>query len=211
LLTSVIEQHADMGSISHPDLNIKALLRRNVVPGFFQDVGYVSWRRKQAAQALTVGIKQLDLPEDFGFMQRVAIDLDDPLEYIGEDPVKILAAEANVTAGVPRAYYLVHRPGTEVFKRLALDCPPSAADTLRYSYYTHVVFVDDLTDVEMDKYIPAQFQWVLVEGLKAQILWLRFGVGDPRYQAADAAYKVWVSRALENPELARRNQPVFVR
>lgn len=213
MLTSHVEQYADIGGIAGVDINLKVLLRRNVTPAFFSDVGYVSWRRKVGSQVLIVGAggKQFDLPDDFGQMQTVVVNPSAPLDYIGEDPEKVLAAEANTTNGEPTGYYLVRRATSEVFKRLALSCPPSTANTLRYTYYSHVPYADDTTEVELDKYIPAQFQWALVEALKMQIMWLRFGIGDPRYVAAEQAYRMWVERAMENPELARRNNPLFVR
>lgn len=213
MLTSNIEMYADIGGIASPDINLKVLLRRNVVPAYFQDVGYPSWRRRSASQVLLVGDagKQFDLPEDFGLMQSVAINPSQPLDYIGEDPEKVMAAEAATASGAPTGYYLVRRVTTQVFKRLALNCPPAAADVLRYSYYSHVAFPDDTTEIEMDKHVPAQFQWALVEGLKMQIMWVRFGIGDPRYVAAEQSYRMWVERAMENPELARRNNPIFVR
>jgi hypothetical protein len=214
MLTSLIEQYANIADIASPDINLKVLLRRNVVPAFMADVGYVSWRRVVAAlPLLNASGAGYDLPDDFWMMQVLAIapGFSQPLQYIGDDPEKVMAAEDNTTPGKPGAYYLVRRTTTNVFKKLKFNCVPDVAYTARYTYYSGPVFTDDTTDVEMDKYIPNQFQWALVEGLKKEILWVRFGIGDPRYVQAEQAYGMWIERAKENPELARRTAASFVR
>lgn len=209
MLTSSIETYAATGDLSSPDIDLKVMLRRNVVPAFLSDVGYPSWRRKPATFNCVASTQSYDLPDDFWQMQVVNIVLgtDDPSDvpYIGDDPQKVLLAEAATTLGKPGAYYLTRRTTTYLFKKLKFDVPPDAAYVCRYSYYSGIEFTDDTTAVELDKYIPAQFQWALVEGLKREIMFIRFGIGDSRYQASDNAYQAWVTRAAGSPELARRN------
>jgi hypothetical protein len=216
MLCSLIETYADIGGIAQPDLNLKVLLRHNVVPAFLHDVGFVSWRRQVAALPIAASTSGYDLPEDFWMMQSLALDSapSSPLQYIGDDAEKVMAAEIATTSGTPAqpgGYYLVRRATTQVFKRLKLNVIPDATYPAHYTYYSGVPFVDDTTDVEMDKYIPNQFQWVFVEGLKKEIMFLRFGIGDPRYVAAEQSYGTWVARASENPELARRSHVAFAR
>jgi hypothetical protein len=213
MLTSLIEQYADIGGIAAPDLNLKVLLRRNVVPAFLHDVGFVSWRRQVAALPIVNPTQAYDLPEDFWMMQSLALDSAPsvPLQYIGDDAEKVMAAEVNTTPGKPGGYYLVRRTTSLVFKKIKLNAIPDVSYPAHYTYYSGVPFADDTTDVEMDKYIPTQFQWVFVEGLKKEIMFIRFGIGDPRYVAAEQSYGTWVQRAAENPELARRSHAAFVR
>jgi hypothetical protein len=214
MTTTQIETYADIGGISSPDINLKVLLRRNVVPAFLSDVGYVSWRRQHATLALSVaGGKQYNLADDFWQMQSLTIDPDSSksIQYIGDDPEKVMAAELNTTPGKPTGYYLVRRVTTLLFQAVKFNYPPDQDYTARYTYYSTVPFADDTTEVELDKYLPSQFQWALVEGLKKEILFLRFGIGDPRYVAAEQAHRMWIERASENPELARRNLAAFVR
>ena len=213
MMTSLIEQYANIADLSSPDINLKVLLRHSVTPAFMADVGYVAWRRVLATLALTgVAGQGYDLPDDFWMMQVLTIDPSDaPLQYIGDDPEKVLAAERNVTPGKPGAYYLVRRATTSVYKRIKFNATPDTNYTARYTYYSGVFFPDDTTDVEMDKFIPSQFQWALVEGLKREIMFIRFGHGDPRYVASEQQYGMWIERARENPELARRTAASFVR
>jgi hypothetical protein len=213
MLTSLIEQYADIGGLSTPDINLKVLLRHNIVPAYMADVGFVAWRRSFATLSLVQGTTAYDLPTDFWMMQSLTLapDFSKNLQYIGEDPEKVMAAEANVTQGKPGAWYLVRRATTMEYRRIKFNAPPDTAYTASYSYYTGPYFADDTSDVEMDKYIPNYFQWALVEALKKEILFLRFGIGDPRYVAAEQAYGVWVGRSTENPELAHRTRAAFVR
>jgi len=213
MLTSLIEQYADIGGLSTPDINLKVLLRHNIVPAYMADVGFVAWRRSFATLSLMPGTTAYDLPTDFWMMQSLALDSAPsvPLQYIGDDAEKVMAAEVSTVPGKPGGYYLVRRTTSLVFKRFKLNCTPDASYPAHYTYYSGVPFVDDTTDVEMDKYIPSQFQWVFVEGLKKEIMFIRFGIGDPRYVAAEQSYGIWVQRAAENPELARRSHAAFVR
>ena len=50
MLTSLIEQYADIGGLSSPDINLKVLLRHNVCPAYMADVGFVAWRRAFATR-----------------------------------------------------------------------------------------------------------------------------------------------------------------
>lgn len=209
---SNVESYADVGGIASPDINLKVLLRRMVIPEFFEDVKYPSWRRVPASLPVQQGVKAYDLPDDFGQMIQVVLGIEQPVKYIGEDPDKVLAAELATQPGKPSGYYLCRREDSEVFKRLSFDCPPGQNyPNCKILYYRQANFEDDTADVDLDKFIPSQFQWALVERLKAEIMAVRFGLGDPRYTAAMESYARWVMRATENPELARRNHAVFVR
>lgn len=212
MLTSKIEQYASVGDIASPDIDLKVLLRRKVVPGFLHDVGFVAWRRPVATISLLPGQNAYDLPDDFWMMQVLTIDPSaDKLKYVGDDPEKMIAASANVTPGRPDGYFITRRPTSLLYKRIQFNAPPDTGYTARFTYYTDIVFIDDTTDVEMDKYIPSQFQWGLVEGLNREIMRVRFGIGDPRYAAAEEQYGVFVERARENPELAHRTVVSLVR
>lgn len=215
MMSDQIESYANVGDIAGPDLNLKVLLRHNVVPMFLADVSYVSWRRKPGSVALVIGDKQKTLPDDFWQMQVVSLntDLTEGLPYIGEDPQKLLAAEANTNAGKPGGYYLKPRPLSEngQLTSIVFDAPADTSYTAYFAYYTNIYFADDIAPVDFNKYIPAQFQWALVERLKAEIMVNRFGVADNRYLQANEAYQQWVARASQSPELARRNVAIFVR
>lgn len=205
-----------MGGIAHADINLSIVLRRCIVPKFFELVGPVSWRRKVATVSLTAGDQDKDLADDYGSMMEVALSDRPgiPLTYIGDNPLKLMAAEVNTTRARPGAYYVTRRTGgetpTELFKRIKFDCPADQAYTVAYVYYSHVQFTDDTTDVNLDKYVPGQFQWTLVEGLKAYIYTVRSGLGDRRKAEADAEEMMRTILASQDRELSSGATPRYV-
>lgn len=216
MLTSAVESNAASGDLSSPDVNLLVLLRRNVIPAFLSDVGYVSWRRKTSSfTCLTDGTQSYDLPDDFWQLQVVTLGLTDDdmtdVTYIGDDAPLVLLAEAATDQAKPTGYYLTRRTTSLVFKKLKFNCPPDQAYVCRYSYYSGIEFTDDTTAVDLDKYIPAQFQWTLVEGLKRELYKVRYGQGDDRYTSADDEYQRWLARAIGNPELSHRSAVAYVR
>lgn len=213
MLTSKIEQKADIGGISSPDLDLPYLLRREVCPMFMHDVGYVGWRRIVLTFNTIIGTRQYALPTDFEIASLVTIPSlsGDGLPYIGESPEKLSKATASTTNATPTGYYLDYDSATGVQNKLSFDSPPSAAVAVNLIYYRTTYFADDTTAVEMDKFVPPHFQSALVNGLRMAICFHRFGIGDPRYIAAEDAYSKTVGRAADNKELARRNNPVFAR
>lgn len=214
MLTSKIETFADVGGIAQPDVDLKAVLRHKVVPEFLQLVGYPSWRRKTASIILkSDGTQAYDLPDDFGSMKEAALSdsYKPPLTYIGDDPAKLMAAEAAASERTkPSGYCLVRRATSELFKRIKFNCPPDQAYTCRFVYYNTAVFTDDTTAVDMDMYIPAHFQWGLIEGLKAYLYGVRRGIGDDRKADAENEFAKYVALASENPELSSGGKPRFV-
>lgn len=218
MTTEKIESLADVGGLAQPDINLKSVLRNKIVPEFYHDVGYVSWRRKTATLALTAGVQSgstTDLATDFDSMMDVSIHQapplkDTPLTYIGDDPVKIAKAEANTVQSKPTGWYLIRPSATTALRRMKFDAPSDAAYTVYYTYYSRVVFADDAAIVDMDGYIPTKFQWGLVEGLKAYLYGVRYGMGDQRYAAATQEFEQYKARAAENLELSRGAKPRFV-
>lgn len=216
MTTATIESLATalVSGVAAPDLPLNVLLRKEVIPKFLIDIGSNVIRRATAVLTVVVGTQAYDLADDFGSMVEVAFEdnLGEPLRYIGEDTLEVLAAEATTSAtpDTPTGYYLTRRTTTAILKKLKLNCFPLVDDTIRYIYWSNVQFADDTTSVELNQYIPEQFQWALVEALKAKIYEARFGIGDSRYVAANQAYQEWVGRADSVRELARRNQPIFM-
>lgn len=202
MMTSVIQTVADIGGISQPDINLPVLLRRGVCPKFMHDVAYVSWRRKIATVA-----NGADLPTDVDIIQGVyngvPTSANPPLMYVGENPDFLIGAPPS------NGYY--YKASAAGVPNGAIVYVPSSITTCTLVYYRKFYFADDTTDVDMNLYVPEQYQWALVEGLKAEIYRVRLGLGDPNYIAAETAYKQIVERAHDNKEQARRNLPVLVR
>lgn len=221
MTTSQVEVLADRDRLAGGDLNIKALLRRGVLQKFLLDVGDANWRRKYAALTVTPPTRIYNLPDDFFWMRTVYapwtttgwVEGYDPpeLKYIGEDPVKVVNSEVTTTAGTPSAYYIVQRASDSEWKALKLDCPPSAACTIPYIYRPYPVFENDSVDLNLNTVVPEPLQFALVCGLRAEILFDRYGQRDPRYEVEMKRYDGWVASAKEYVQPASRNYAVFMR
>ena len=191
------------------DMNLEVRLRRKVVPMFYMDIGECGWRNIVSTISVVANDRQYDLPLDFLRMQDAPIYAIDEvtryLSFIGEDTREVAIAEANTTQENPLSYWIT-RTGANpnAFRAIRLSRLPLTAFTLTYSYLSAVQFVDDVTEVEFDNYIPPQLQWALVEGLKKEIFGNRLSVDDPRKVSAEAEYDKYVHFAQEYREAAPR-------
>lgn len=202
MTTFEIESMANRGDIAR-DMNVGAILRYQVIPEFLEDVRYCAWRKKWASISTVAGTRDYALPADFGEMQKVTrVDYGE-LHYIGDQEEKVFAAEEATTQNAPTLYYLGRDPDSTggAFKHIFFDCPPDAVYTIRYNYLYTVPFTDLVTPVDLAAWIPDQFHWGLVEGLKREIYEERFGLGDPRSAKAAESFAEWKQRALANHEL----------
>lgn len=212
MMTSEVQTYADIGGISVPDLNLAALLRLSVCPKFMHDVGYTSWRRKIGT--VNANAQAVALPTDCDMIEGVykgaPTASNPPLIYIGENPDSVMAAEGSAP-GVPSGYYFYPDGSGNPLGFIKFSCSPSPTFTATLVYYRKFTFADNTTDVDLNLWVPSQYQWALVEKLKAEIYKIRSGIGDPGYIVAEQEYKIFVERATDNKEQARRNNPVFAR
>lgn len=204
MTTFDIETAANRGNIA-TDMNVGLILRHQIIPEFLNDVKLCAWRKKRSTVTTSAGTQSYALASDFGEMREVQIVGYDPLEYIGEDEEKVFAAQAATTQARPQGYYLGRDPDATVgsFKHLFLDAPPDGVYTIRYTYLYTVPFVDNVSPVDLAAWIPDQFHWGLVEGLRREIYMDRFGVGDTRATKAAEDFEAWKVRALANTEVAK--------
>lgn len=204
MTTVDIETNANRGQVAR-DMNVGAVLRYQIIPEFLQDVKYCAWRKKWATITTVVGTRGYALAADFAEMREVQIVGYDELEYIGQDSQKVFAAEATTHSARPQGYYLGRDSGATVgaFKHLFFDALPDAVYTVRYCYLYKIPFADDVNAVDLEAWIPAEFHWALVEGLKREIYEDRFGLGDPRAAKAAEQFESWKARAQANTEVAK--------
>lgn len=207
MTTAEIELAANRGNLANADFVIGQVLRRQVIPQFLEDVGITSWRKAYKTITTVAGTQYYDLDSNFLSVHEAfrLPNQDDPLEYIGEDPRKVAFAEANTVQAAPTSYYIVLDGATPAkWRRLKFQAPPDAVYTIPVVENTYIPFADNTTAVDMMPYLPEQFHWGLVDGLRTQIYFDRFGQGDDRYVEAKASYMEWVGRAQAHRELARR-------
>lgn len=212
MTTVEIETLASSGNLAGADLNVMMTLRRVVVPQFFQDVGDARWRRKNTTISVLANTRNYDLPTDFFqiieayFPPATAGNVNptvDRLQYIGEDPDAVNRAENATTAARPTGYNLI--AGSSNPKAIRFNVPPDTAYTLYYTYLLRTFFADNTTSVNLSLTIPEDFQIPLIYGLRAQILFDRFGQRDSRFNAEMARYDKAIESVKEHPDAARRN------
>jgi len=218
--TSQIEDLASSGNLPTADFKPGMVLRRMVIPEFFLDlenqIGRVHWLRKTWTQAIVAGTAQYDMPTDFRKFETIRFFKspggveDHDLEYIGEDPIKVLTALATTAAAKATGYWL-ERGTAPAEWAIRLGAVPDQGYTLYGIYYRKIPFEDESLDVDLDPYIPSDYQAGLVKGLRREIAKDRFGAGDKRYAMEAAEYRDWVMKLERTKEAGQRVRPVFAR
>jgi len=216
MTTAQIATYADSKGLASSDLDLQVLLRRKLVPDFLARVGYTAWRRKEDTAAVSANVRYFDITDnDFWHMKKLVISGEEETQllYIGDDETKVLQAAATTTADAdkPTGYYLRLVAGSPAVWRVYFDVPTDTARTFAYIYDTNIYFADDSTSVNFDAYIPHQFQWALVEMLKAEIFADRFGAGDEsRYSRATQEAERIIQLAQESPDLSRGGKARYI-
>ena len=223
MTTADIEALANQDGLATSDFaaSLQKMHRRMVVPEFLRDIdrviGHVHWRRKTTTFSVVVGTRNYDCPSDFAKFELISradpqssTGLKDAgLDYIGEDEMEVLKAEAATQPGPPTAYYVVAGSPAQFAIRLA--CPPDAAYTLHALYWRMIPWANDTATVDLDPYIPWQYQGGLVKRLRMYILEDRVGIRDNRYGMAKDEYAAWIESLEFTKEAAPRTKVVTCR
>ena len=213
MTTATIESEANRTGLATADMNLSVLLRHKTIPLFFERVGKTAWRRKVASTNTVVNQNYVDLATDFHFLEKVYFGTsnfteDGDLTYIGDSYEELAAASAATVAADPSKFYLGYT-AAGALQRMYFQAPAATVGAIRYIYYRFAVFADDTTSVNMNQYVPEQYQWGLIEALKEDIFFDRYGVGDNRYEAQRERAMEWVVRAQSSMEMANHTQPRF--
>lgn len=216
IATYANEENLVVGS---SDLNLQVRLRRKVIPEFYRRVGDVAWRRVDTTLSVLAEDREYDLGNDFLEMISVGrlISGSDPLKtyeltYIGENPHAKAAANANTIPSTPAGYWLKRASSApKNLRTIFFDAIPDQSYTLPYTYRQEVYFADNTTAVDMDDYVPPQYQWALVVGLRIEIFNARLKIGDPRTAAANAEWESLIDSAIEDAEPAPRRKDARMR
>lgn len=212
-----IESAANRGDLATGDFQAGVVLRRGVIPAFLEDCGREGWRRKYYKFSTSLNTQAYPLPGDF--FEAAGVFTDSSfcgcsalgLDYIGEDPDRVVMAELNTTPGGLDAYYLAPDPADANAQAIKFSAPADGAHSVVLAYYWYIPISDDRQDLDMRAYIPEQYHWALVEALKREIYEDRFGQQDSRFQVADAKYKEWIAKISVKREMAARERAVYVR
>ena len=208
MLLSQIEAMAGKGNIATGAFNVRNTLRFEVIPEFYRHVGDVTWLRRGTTITVVPGERTFRLPRDFRSVISAG-GKERPLCYIGEDPVLVARAEAQQTASCPRGYYIVKDAECK-WRAIKFDAPSDMEYLVPLVYRSRLSFGNDADEVELDEFIPEDYQQALLQGLKAEIYLDRYGQGDERYKTAAARFIEICEQAKEGAhDLAQRNYAVY--
>jgi len=204
MTTAQIEEFADFEKIATPNFPVKVYLRRMVIPDFCNRVGLVGWRRLTEFVTVPVAGRAVDISAHFATVSSVWRG-ECKLDFIGDSEYKLAIAVANQTPGQPSAWYLGFNASADYndqsvvgpinVRKVMLAAPADAVTELAVNGWKTPYFDDDTNPVNLDPFIPFQYQWGLVEGLKAEIFSDRLGQGDDRTKKAMAKYEYWIAQA----------------
>jgi len=219
MTTNDIERLANSGGQASPNFNIKEKLRGEVIPAFLLDLEEAmgrapAFRRKALTLNLTANDRTYDMPSDFGNFVEDLYIYDGTtrvgrLPYRGEDPAYVIAGEGNTTPGPPSNFWLRKKQDGPLWEAVITPLPDKSY-TARGVYYWRIPFADMVEDVDLDFYIPPDWQGALIPGLKIHVYESRTSVKDPRVGLAISDYKNWIGRLSGKKEQAARNRAVFV-
>lgn len=203
MTTTEIIAAANFGGIAAPDMDLSAILVYAIAPEVETETGSAWWRRAVTAVDIVAGERRYALPHDLRSIISVRLSEDgDDLQYIGEDPAKVLAAES-ATAETPTGYLVeVGGPGGEPYG-LAFNRPPQSSGTAYIRYRRAILTPEDGSGLDLVARMPRELHWCLVEGLKREIYLERAGKDDTRFVAAASNFEMWKQRAAAFSEAGR--------
>jgi hypothetical protein len=203
MTTSQIENAANRGDLASADFQIGLVLRYKAIPLFLEDVGRIGWRRRTASVQISPSTRSATLPSDFFEASSVWVapvdDLGDPLKYIGETDRLVAQALDRTTGGRPEGFYL---SGSSIYS----DRPADKTYSLRVVYFYQIPFSNQSEDIDLSAWIPGQYHWALVELLRRELFFDRYGDQDPRFSTSAQLYQEWLNRITTKRELSRRNE-----
>jgi hypothetical protein len=210
--TAEIQALADFDNSAAPDYPIGTVLRQNVIPDFFDRVGHVSWRQWAEVVTFGPGDRYRDISPYFSTIESVwLVEPRRQLKYAGDSSFDMLmSAFDNPEPAAPRQYFIssmqapIYNPmapteaeieGPVGPRRLTLHAPCDAVYKVSVFGWQIPWFADNSTAVNMDLFVPRQYQWGLVEGLRAEVFRERLGVENPKTVLATQGYLNVVERA----------------
>lgn len=211
MTTSEIATLADPSNVALPGYPVQSVLRRKVIPEFFDRVGLVGWRRMTEVVTIAQDSRYVDISASFRELRAVYYGTN-KLTFIGDSDYKMAQALQVTTAAPPGSYWLeFNNPGVynnnQVAgplgpRKLVLGAPADAAYDLAVIGWRAPYFEDDTTDVNMNLYIPEQYLWGIVMGLRAEIYSDRNGIQDPTSMKATNDFNTYIMQAQALREVA---------
>lgn len=229
MTASTICTLANSSGMASRDLSLMTLLCANVLPAFLHDCGYTAGGRRVHNVEVAIGEWTFPIPIYLSWVQSISPQYApgvttsseqyaSELRYIGESQNGQRVTAAPTESGDPDSFSISLDIADQIGggsgrRRVWLNKILTRAITYRVVAQVGMgITGDDFTsDFEMNEVVPPEYQWGLVDGLKAELALDRWGQNDRRYTEYMNKRNVWVARAQERTEMTRQNHYVYVK
>lgn len=221
MTTAQLIAEVTYGDLGIGGISLERRLRRIIIPQYLSDidriVGKPHWRKGVLTLTVVANTRSYSLPNDFKRMQKLAVyDADDPaiggfveIAYRGEFSDDILMAETGgaddpADSDIPLGYYI---QGDDVaVPKLWFTKTPTSNFSAKGQYDKRIYFADDTTSVELDPFIPNDWQGGLIYALESELALARYGMGDKRVDLYQQKYERFIRSKVgdKHPAVARR-------
>lgn len=228
MTTADIVSEVSNGDLATGTININFRLRRVVIPTFLADVdrrcGRPWWRTGFLTLNVVANTREYALTNDFRRMDKLSVyDADDPaiggyneIVYRGEFAHDMLLAELGGADDdgdnhLPLGFYILMRDGAGGGSApypplLYFTRTPTINFTAKGKYEKRVYFADNTTSVDLNLYIPEEWQVGIVHLLEYTLFKARYGAGDKRSGDARKDYDSFLESMVtaKHPAQQRR-------
>lgn len=231
MTTAELLTELSYGDLATGAINMEFRLRRLLIPEFLNDVDKVCgkpwWRWGFLTLSVVANTRSYALPTDFRMADKLAVyDADEPaiggyfeLTYRGEFSSDQLLAELGGAddgeRDMPLGYYVVSSDdatsSTTARPLLYLTKTPTINFTIKGRYTKRVPFADNTTSVNLDAFIPIEWQVVLFKMCERELAKARYGSGDKRYDLADKEYRTALNTKIGDKHAATPNRVTLMR
>lgn len=219
MTTADVIELANSGRIASADFALDRQFRYVTVPTLINLILRPTlndpwWLRRY----LDVDVVQSDvsvrLPVDVDTIRVAYLTATEPLTYIGDNYDLVVQSKFGQVAASPTSMYWIEQDtaaGFEQYKRIYFPAPLSASGTLRGIYNLLIPYSSATDDINLDLYLPAPVQALLVEYFRLQILADRVGThDDPRYATQSAKVDSLISQLSVLREAGQSRRAVYV-
>lgn len=221
MTTAQLIAEVSYGDLGVGGISLERRLRRIIIPQYLSDidriVGKPYWRKGIWTQAVVANTRSYALPNDFKRFQKLAVyDASDPaiggfveIVYRGEFSDDILMAETGgaddpADNNIPLGYYI--QGDDSALPKLWFTKTPTSNFTVKGQYDKKIYFADDTTSVDLNPYIPEDWQGGLIHALEYTLAVTRYGMGDKRADMYKREYQAFIQSKIgdRHPAVARR-------
>ena len=221
MTTAQLIAEASYGDLGVGGISLERRLRRVIIPRYLSDidriVGKPYWRKGVLTLNVVANTRSYALPNDFKRTQKLAVyDASDPaiggfveIVYRGEFADDILMAETGgaddpADNDIPLGFYI--QGDDTAVPKLWFTKTPVSNFTAKGQYDKKIYFADDTSIVDLNPFIPEDWQGGLIHALEYTLAVARYGMGDKRADLYKRDYQEFIQSKVgdRHPAVARR-------